>query len=65
VDVFKQRVVVPVIHANSNQNRTGRFECVARHGADFFGGIDPSATRPLMVNLSRCTSLFSAALCSI
>lgn len=40
VDVFKQHVIVSVIHADSNQNRIGHFKCFAHHGANFFGGID-------------------------
>ena len=31
VDVFKQHMIVSVIHPNSNQNRTWRFECFAQH----------------------------------
>ena len=46
MDVFKQHVIVSVIHPNSNQNRTWRFECFAQHRADFFRGIDHAATRP-------------------
>ena len=45
VDIFKQHVIVPVIHTDSNQNRPWRFECLAQHRADFFRGMDHAATR--------------------
>jgi hypothetical protein len=34
VDAFKQYVIVSVNHANSNQDRTWRFECFAQHLRD-------------------------------